>query len=126
MRLFRASGLQVATGIYGLLYLAFAVLALIPATRSLIIEPGRGSIVLELLFTQLLFLVFLVGFVASWRSRLLAGMILLLWYILVWCLEWWSARYGAGGDMGPVLALPGLMLGILFIVSWFHRRPPRS
>ena len=114
------SKLQWVTGVYGLLYVAFEVLALIPSTRGLIIEPKRPeSMGLELALMQLLCLLFLLGYAASWSSELIAGALLLLWFAFVCWEEAFSVHFGAGGGMATVLALPGLILGILFLVSWF-------
>ncbi len=127
MRPFRASKPQVATAIYGLLYLVFVLLAWIPSTRSLIIENNRpASMGLELALTQLLFVLFLLGLTASWHSEFIAGMIFFFWYALVWWNEWFSIRYGAGGGMGPALGLPVFVSGILFVVSWFKGRGEES
>ena len=134
MRLFRASRLQFATAMYGLLYLAFVVFASIPSTRGLIIGTGRpASVGLELVLTWLLFILFLLGCIASWRSKLIAGMIFFLWYALVWWPDSFSIRYGAGGGMGPALGLPVFIFGILFVVSgvqeerrWLSGRIGRS
>jgi len=114
------SKLQWVTGVYALLYVAFEVLATIPSTRSLIIEPTRPeSMGLELALTQLLCLLFLLGYAASWSNELIAGAVLLLWFALVCWMEAFSIRFGPGEGMTTVLALPGLILGILFLVSWF-------
>jgi hypothetical protein len=120
MRVFQASRLQFATVIYGLLYLVFVLLASLTSTRGLIIENSRpASMGLELALTQLLFILFLLGLIASWHSELIAGMIFFLWYAFVWWADSFSTRYGAGGGMGPALGLPAFILGILFVVSWF-------
>ncbi len=128
MKIAAPSKLQWVTGVYGLLYVVFAVLALIPATRGLIISSNRAdeSMGLELALTELLCLLFLLGYAASWLSELLAGALLFLWFALVCWMELFSIRFGAGGGMAPVLALPGLILGILFLVSWFWRRVVRG
>jgi hypothetical protein len=123
MRLFRASRLQFAIAIYGLLYFVFVLLASIPSTRGLIIANSRpASVGLELALTQLLFILFLLGFTASWHSELIAGMIFFFWYALVWWADSFSSRYGAGGGMGPALGVPAFILGILFVVSWCKGR----
>ena len=120
MKIATPSKLQWVTGVYGLLYVVFEVLAVIPTTRSLIIEPTRPqSIGLELTLTELLCLLFLLGYAASWSSELIAGAILLLWFAFVCWMEAFSIRFGPGSGMTTVLALPGLILGILFLVSWF-------
>ena len=60
MKIAAPSKLQWVTGVYGLLYVAFEVLALIPSTRSLIIENSRPeSMGLEVALTQLLCPLFL-------------------------------------------------------------------
>jgi hypothetical protein len=112
------SKLQWVTGVYGLLYVAFEVLATIPSTRSLIIEPNQ-SMGLALSLTQLLCLLFLLGYAASWSSELVAGAVIVLWFAFVRWMEAFSIRFGPGHGMATVLCLPGLILGILFLVSWF-------
>ena len=127
MKIAAPSKLQWVAGVYGLLYVAFEVLALIPSTKSLIITTNRSeSMGLELALTQLLCLLFLLGYATSWLSELIAGALFLLWFALLCWLEAFSIRFGAGGGMGPVLGLPGLILGILFLVSWFWRRVVRG
>ena len=124
MRSFRPSGLQSASLIYGLLYLVFIVLACIPSTRGGIIGNLRpDSVGLELALAQLLFLLFVVGCTAAWPSELIAGLIFLLWYALVWWGESFSRHYGAGGGgMPQVLGFPVLILGMLLIVRWFWKQ----
>jgi hypothetical protein len=112
------SKLQWVTGVYGLLYVAFEVLATIPSTRSLIIEPNQ-SMGLALSLTQLLCLLFLLGYAATWSSELIAGAVIVLWFAFVCWMEVFSIRFGRGNGMATVLCLPGLILGILFLVSWF-------
>jgi hypothetical protein len=118
MKMAALSKLQWVTGVYGLLYVAFEVLATIPFTRSLIIEPNQ-SMGLALSLTQLLCLLFLLGYAASWSSELIAGAVIVLWFAFVCWMEAFSIRFGPGNGMATVLCLPGLILGILFLVSWF-------
>ncbi len=128
MGLFRASGIQITTGIYGLLYLAFVVLACIPATRDLIISGDRkppDSIGLEVVLTVLAFLIFIVGFTVSWWSELIAGIVLLFWFIVLLWMAHWSGVHG-GYDGGGALGIPGLILGISFMVSWLNKRFSRQ
>jgi hypothetical protein len=112
------SKLQFATLVYGLLYLIFILLATIPSTRSLIIESKRpDAVVLDLVLAQLTFVLFLVGYAASWRSELITGMIFLLWYAYVCWMDSFSNRYGAAGGMGLAVGLPVLFIGILFVFA---------
>jgi hypothetical protein len=127
MKIIALSKLQWVTGVYGLLYVVFAVLALIPASRGTIISSNRhGSMGLELALTELLCVLFLLGYGASWLSELLAGALISLWFALVYWMELFSIRFGVGGGVATVLALPGFILGILFLVSWFWRRVVRG
>ena len=125
MRSIRAPGLQIATGIYALLYLYFVVSACIPSTRDNIISGNRtppDSIELEVALVLVVFLVFVVGFTFSWWSQRIAGMILMFWFVLVLCNGYWSSVHGGDG-MGALLAFPGLILGICFMVYAHTRRP---
>jgi len=85
-------------------------------TRGLIVWDSRpASAGLELVLTQLLFILFLLGYIASWPSKLVAGMVFVLWYSLVWWADAFSTGYGAGGGMGPALGLPVFIFGIIFV-----------
>lgn len=88
--------------------------------------PWRGPIVgnghpagvgLELILTQSLFILFLLGTTVSRNSELIAGMILFCWYAPVWWADSFSSRGGAGGGMRPGLGLFAVILGVLFIVT---------
>ncbi|HTX54862.1 MAG TPA: hypothetical protein VMD08_15765 [Candidatus Baltobacteraceae bacterium] len=124
MRPFRASGLQITCLIYGLGYLAFTLLATIPATRSLIVGGNHPeSVGLETALVQLLFLLFLVGCVAAWQSALVAGLVFIIWYALGWWMAAFSTQYGAGeSGVAQVLGLPMFLVGLGFIATWIAQR----
>ncbi len=127
MGLFRASQLQMATFAYGLFYLTLVVLACIPNTRGLIINGDRkppDSIGLEVFLTVLAFLIFIVGLTVSWWSELIAGTVLLFWFVGLLFMAYWASVHGADG-FGAFLGVPGLMLGIGFMASGFNKRFPR-
>ena len=118
MKIAAPSKLQWVTGVYGLLYVAFEVLATIPSTRTLFIEPNQ-SMGLALSLTQLLCLLFLLGYAASWSNELIAGAVIILWFAFVCWMQAFSIHFGPGNGMEAILCTPGLVLGILFLVSWF-------
>jgi hypothetical protein len=119
----RSAGLLLATSVFGLLYLAFIILSFIPAQEG---SPVSTTVPfkpfdLEQICVKLLFLLFLVGYVAAWKNEGVAGGTFLLWYAAMWCLELAFAplRSGGGGiAMGP----PLFVLGILFLVHWYKGR----
>lgn len=118
MKIIALSKLQWVTGVYGLLYVVFAAGTIAGSKR-------HGFMGLEVALVGLLCVLFLLGYAASWLSELLAGALLFLWFAFVYWGELFSIRFGVGGGMATVLALPGLILGILFFVSWFWGRVVR-
>ena len=122
----RASALQVATTIYGLLYLYFFIWSFIPcsgAVNPISDSPNFDPWDLEMIFVKLLFVVFLVGYFYSWKNGRIAGLIFLFWFILMVCMAIWvSTTLHRDSDMAIPMAIPVLVIGILFIVSWYKKR----
>ena len=118
--------LLILTSIYGLLYLFFIVVGFIPNPDG---SPVGGATPydpfdLEGIIVKLLFVVFLVGYIVSWRSDGMAGLIFILWYAGMWSLElFYVARIRPGrGGGGIAMGLPIFILGILFVASWRKSR----
>jgi len=120
------SALQVATTIYGLLYLYFFIWSFIHtsgAGNPISDNPNFDPWDLEMIFVKLLFVVFLVGYFYSWKNERIAGLIFLFWFILMVCMAIWvSTTLHRDSDMAIVMAIPLLVIGILFIVSWYKKR----
>jgi hypothetical protein len=119
------SALQVATTIYGLLYLFFFIVSFIPsgAGNPISDSPNFDPWDLEMIFVKLLFVVFLVGYFYSWKNGGIAGLIFLFWFILMVCMAIWvSTTLHRDSDMAIPMAIPLLVIGILFIVSWYKKR----
>jgi hypothetical protein len=119
------SALQVATTIYGLLYLLFFIMSFIPsgAGNPISDNPNFDPWDLEMIFVKLLFVVFLVGYFYSWKNGRIAGLIFLFWFILMVCMAIWvSTTLHRDSDMAIVMAIPLLVIGILFIISWYKKR----
>ena len=83
---------------------------------------------LEQVLVKLLFVLFLVGYIAAWKNEGIAGLIFVLWWAAMWCLEIFVVMpvkpEAAGG--GIEMGLPLFILGILFLVYWKKQRSPSS
>ena len=109
--------------VYGFLYLLFIGAGVIPATRSAIFSrPEHPSFQLELSLAFLLLALFLVGLIVWSHSELGAGLVFLIWYAQVFWDDQFSTRYGMGGGAGPVLAIPGLVIGLILVAAWLVNR----
>ncbi len=121
----RPKALLIATSLFGLLYLAFIILSFIPAQEG---SPVSSAVPfrpfdLEQICVKLLFLLFLVGYCAAWKSEWVAGALFILWYAAMWCLELFVVaplRNNGGGGIG--MGLPLFVLGVLFILHWHRGR----
>jgi len=61
----------------------------------------------------LLFLVFVLGFVILWKNEIAAGLILIIWYGIQWCLVLWV---WPDGGMTVILGFPIAILGVLILI----------
>jgi hypothetical protein len=117
--------IQIITMIYGLLYLAFFVVSFIPSDTGNPVSdnPFFDPWDAEQIWVKLQFLLFLVGFYYSWKSKLISGIIYLVWYAGMVAMGFWvsSALHRDGGD-ALVLGFPLLVLGIILLISGLMRR----
>lgn len=67
----------------------------------------------------LLFLVFVLGFVVLWKNELIAGIILIVWYGIQWCLVLWV---WVDGGMTVILGFPIAVLGVLSLIYGIKQR----
>jgi len=115
--------LRIVAFAYGFLYFLFIAAATIPATRSAIFSnPQHPSFGLELAMALMLFALFVVGLLVWSPSELGAGLLFLIWYAEVCWDDRFSERYGMGGGAGPVLAIPGLLIGLVLVAAWVLSR----
>lgn len=119
----RSKALLIATSIFGVLYLIFIVASFIaasggsPVSTTVPFEPFD----LEQIFVKSLFLIFLVGYFAAWKSELIAGIIFILWYGAMWEVELLVVAPIKPNDWGGGIAMgfPLFVLGVLFVLRWY-------
>ncbi len=70
-----------------------------------------------------LLLLFLIAFILSWRNEMVAGSLLMLWYLGVIILS--EASPWIGENVGPfkIYSFPGAVMGFLFLVYWYRIKP---
>ncbi len=131
----RPKNLLKITSILGLVYLIFFILSFIPGSVfGDIFGPGGGHPVSstvpfelfdrEQIFVKLLFLLFLVGYLAVLKRRGIGGAVLILWYVAAVVVEVLVVAPIKPNDWGLaiVVGLPLLVLGILFVRGWYRGR----
>ncbi len=104
--------LLILTSLYGLLYLIF------------IASGSYGSSGSEPLVVKLLFVLFLVGYLITWKNEGLGGLIFVVWWIGMWYLGLFVAEHDRGS--GIAMGFPLFVLAILFIISWYRKRAAHS
>jgi hypothetical protein len=109
----RISVLQIILTIYGLLYLIFIIDNFIP-------HDNFNPYDLENIIVKLAFIFFLAGYFISWKNKLVAGIIFIIWWVIMWYLAIFIAEHDKGGGVG--MGLPLFILSILFIVSWYRAK----
>lgn len=105
--------LQIVTGILAVLHLAFIV--------NRVYQGSLSFLNLVDITYFVLLLIFISGFVLSWKSVKLAGILLMIWIVVVWILDLHLIGDRSDADSGLTsLALsPVLVLGALFLLEWY-------
>lgn len=116
------STLHLFASIYGSLFLMLFVMSFIPSTIGSVSESDNPYDFQNIIF-KLLFVVFLASYLISWRREGLGGLIFVLWWGAVWCYGKFiiAPLYGSGTD-AIVMGSPVLILGMLFLVSWYRNK----
>lgn len=102
--------LLLITTIYGIVYLISLV--------GFYLEEFK-EYNLEWIITSLAFVLFLVGYLIAWKYEMIAGIIFVFWWGIMWILGLFIAEHDKGA--GVVMGLPLFVLGILYIVRQ-HRK----
>jgi len=118
-------GLQIAIYIYGLLYLIFFIVSFIPSENG---NPVSDMVPFdpfdfEQIVVKLLFIIFVIGLVMTWKNRLIAGIIFIFWWICMWGLDLLIvAPTGREVGNGIGMGFPLFIIGILYIKSWHNSK----
>lgn len=102
--------LLIITSVYALLYLAGMLASIFKGDLSLSKPIDNYFLVF--------FIIFLAGFLFSWKHKKIAGIIFLVWNAGVWILDFYVGR-GPDSGMRIFLALPVLFIGCFFLLEWF-------
>jgi len=122
----RSTGLLIVTFIFGLLYLSFIILSLVPnpagspVSTTLPYQPFDR----EQIYVKALFVLFLVGYIVAWRNEGIGGAMFILWFLAMWGVELLIVAPIKPKDWGGGIAMgfPLFVLGILFVVRWYRRK----
>lgn len=101
------------TTIYAILYAALII-------SYLFFEDSSSEITSEGIIVTLAFIVFYVGYYYSWKNELIAGIIFVFWWMIMWYLALYVAETDKGA--GVVMGLPLFIVAILLIVYWYRKR----
>jgi uncharacterized membrane protein len=115
--------LLVAITIYGLLYLIL-VIDSFGSGQMISSDPNFDPWSLEMAVVRLQFVVFLAGYLISWKNGTIAGLIFVLCFILMCGMAYWvSTILHKDTGMTIVMAFPLLVMGVFFMTS---RTPTRG
>jgi membrane protease YdiL (CAAX protease family) len=105
--------LLILTTIYGALYIILLLSFL------LFENPDFNNINLEAIMVSLAFVVFFIGYYYSWKNELIAGLLFIFWWGIMWYLGLFVAERDKGA--GVVMGVPMFIIAILFVVYWYRR-----
>ena len=105
--------LLILTSIYGGLYIILLLSFL------LFENPDFNNINFEGIVVGLAMIIFFIGFYYSWKNELIAGIIFIFWWGIMWYLGLFVAERDRGA--GVVMGVPMFIIAILFIVYWYRR-----
>lgn len=105
--------LLIVTTIFAILYAALII-------GYLIFESIGSEVTLEGIIVDFAFIVFLIGYYYSWMNELIAGIIFIFWWIIMWYLALFVSETDKG--VGVAMGIPVIIFGILFIVYWYRKR----
>jgi hypothetical protein len=116
----RSRGIHLFAMIWGILITLLMLLAVAPkAVGSLLEDPSIFLADLVSSFTEWIdplayFIIYLAGYIIIWGNKLWGSMIIILgslFYVLM-----------GGFDGPPIFAIPGFLVGILYLFDWYYSR----
>ncbi len=110
--------IQTITTIYALFYAWFFILSFIPSPQgSSLADHPYTPWSIEMVFVKIFFILFMVGFYYSWKSKLISGIIYMLWCVLfLWQTIYISNLLHVSGD-AVMFIPPVLIIAIILIIS---------
>ncbi|MCY1720887.1 hypothetical protein OU798_11060 [Prolixibacteraceae bacterium Z1-6] len=104
--------LQLITGIV-------AVLCLL--AMAILYHGGMLVLNLEGILSFVLFLIFLSGFILSWKSRKMAGILIMTCNAGIWILDLYINGYQTDSETGgpSLMFSPVMVIGALFLLEWY-------
>lgn len=106
--------LLTVTTVYAVLYVALILSFL------LFEDPDYSNITLEGILVSVAVVVFLIGYYYAWKNHLIAGIIFLAWWGIMWYVGLFVAETDRGA--GVVMGIPLFIIAIFFIVHWYRKR----
>jgi hypothetical protein len=107
--------LPIITGVYAALYVAAIVASFI-----------QGELVFSSLLDTVLLLpvlIIIAGALLSWTRLKIAGILLMVWTAFTWFYDQFLDR-GMDSGMVSLMAVPGLVLGVLLLLKWYKTSDP--
>jgi hypothetical protein len=116
--------IQIITSLYGLLYLYLVVCSFIPTENGNPVSdnPNFKPWDSEGIWVKIQFIVFLIGFYYSWKSRLTSGFIYLFWYAGMVAMSYYMASVLHREGAAFVLGFPILLISIILLLTGYRKR----
>jgi hypothetical protein len=116
--------IQIITSLYGLLYLYFVVWSFIPTESGNPISnnPNFNPWDSEMIWVKIQFIIFLIGFYYSWKSKLTSGFIYLFWYAGMVALSFYVTKILHRDGGAFILGFPMLIIAIILVLKGYRKR----
>lgn len=100
----------------------YSLLYVITVVTALTSNNSHDYFSLPFVLFPILFIVFIAGFILSWKRDLLAGIIFIIWYGII---IFGSVTYFDFFNEGPwvLIGLPILLQGLFYIINHFRFKP---
>ncbi len=115
--------IQIVTTVFALLYLVFFIYSFIPSPQgSPLADHPYKPWDIEMILVKVLFVLFMIGFYYSWKSRLIAGVIYLLWCIAVFADSVYIANRLHVSGNGIMFIPPILIIAVILLFTGLKER----
>jgi len=121
--------IQIISSVYGLLYLAFFIFSFLPPDNDgnpISDSPNYDPWNFEMIWVKIQFIIFLVGFYYSWKSRLISGLIYLFWYGGLVGLAYYSVLVVNSDGNAVGLGFPMLIIAIILVITGLKKRQNKT